>query len=171
MNSTPVKNTLNDDELCSALTELLSNVFPDLIIKGGAEEPFYEAPKGDSKAILYYRSNYPRSLLHEICHYCLSGEKRRQLDDFGYWYFPCGRSADEQLQFEQVEARPQGLEKLMCEIIGITFIPSLDDFSGRPSSTDFLKRLDDVYHEMKQTPSPTAKRVLDALANIGKEKI
>ncbi|RKS87523.1 hypothetical protein DES39_0758 [Orbus hercynius] len=161
-----MNNTLNDDELCSALIQLFSTVFPDLEIKGGADEPFYEASKNDTKAILYFRSNYPRSLLHELCHYCLAGDRRRQLDDFGYWYFPCGRTADQQLQFEQVEARPQGLEKLMCETIGITFIPSLDDFSGRPSSTDFLRRLDEAYQEMKLTPPPTPKKALDALINI-----
>ncbi|WP_392564924.1 elongation factor P hydroxylase [Orbus wheelerorum] len=166
MNLITMKNTLNDDELCRSLIQRLSNVFPDLIIKGGAEEPFYEAPKGDAKAILYFRSNYPRSLLHELCHYCLSGEKRRQLDDFGYWYYPCGRTADEQLLFEQVEARPQGLEKLMCEIVGITFIPSLDDFSGRPASEDFLSRLNQTYEEMRLTPPPTVKKALTALATI-----
>jgi len=166
MNLISMKNTLNDDELCKTLIRKFSYVFPDLIIKGGVEEPFYEAPKGNSKAILYFRSNYPRSLLHELCHYCLSGETRRQLDDFGYWYFPCGRTADEQLLFEKVEARPQGLEKLMCEIVGITFIPSLDDFSGRPASEDFLKHLDEAYHEMLLAPPPTAKRALSALTEI-----
>lgn len=164
-------NILSDDELCDALIKLFSKVFPDLIIQGGAEEPFYKAPTADAKAILYFRSNYPRSLLHEMSHYCLSGERRRQLDDFGYWYFPCGRTEEQQRLFEQVEARPQGLEKLMYEIIGIKFMPSIDDFSGRPSSNDFLTRLDEAYQQMKLSPPPTAKKVLDALAELGKVKL
>ncbi len=161
-----MKKIFNDDELCNALIDLLANVLPDLVIQGGADEPFYQAPSGGAKAILYFRSNYPRSLLHELSHYCLSGEKRRQIDDFGYWYIPCGRTENEQLLFEQVEARPQGLEKAMCEAIGISFIPSLDDFSGRPSSADFLERLEISYQEMKSTPPPTAKLILDALTHI-----
>lgn len=163
-----MNNILNDDELCNALIQLFSTVFPDLIIQGGADEPFYEAAKGDSKAILYFRSNYPRSLLHELSHYCLASDRRRLLDDFGYWYFPCGRTAEEQSLFEQVEARPQGLEKRMYEMIGIKFIPSLDDFSGRPSSNDFLTRLDEAYQEMKLSPPPTAKKALTALSELGK---
>lgn len=161
-----MKNILNDDELCALLIAQLAIILPDLIIKGGAEEPFYEAAKGNTKAILYFRSNYPRSLLHELAHYCLAGEKRRQIDDFGYWYIPCGRTADEQLQFEKVESRPQGLEKAMCEAVGLNFIPSLDDFSGRPSSDEFLKKLDEAYQEMLSSPPPTAKKVLNQLVSI-----
>lgn len=39
-------NDYNDDDaLCFMLINLVSEVFPDLTIKGGAEEPFYKAPK------------------------------------------------------------------------------------------------------------------------------
>lgn len=155
--------TFNDDELCERLITLFSDVFPDLIIKGGADEPFYEAAKDGNKAILYFRSNYPRSLLHELSHYCLAGDERRKIDDFGYWYYPCGRTAEQQSLFEGVESRPQGLEKAMCKIIGLSFIPSLDDFSGRPSSDLFLKHLDEHYQEMLSSPPPTAKKALEAL--------
>lgn len=157
-------NVLNDDELCCVLIETLAEALPDLVIQGGADEPFYEAAKDDQKAILYFRDNYPRSLLHELSHYCLAGDRRRKLDDFGYWYFPCGRTTEEQVLFEQVEARPQGLEKAMCEAIGIKFLPSLDDFSGRPPAKEFLDKLETVYQEMLQSPPPTAKKVLMVLA-------
>ncbi|MBS7824449.1 elongation factor P hydroxylase [Wohlfahrtiimonas chitiniclastica] len=144
----------------------LSNVLPDLIIKGGAEEPFYEAAKDGKKATLYFRDNYPRSLLHELSHFCLSGDKRRKLDDFGYWYFPCGRTEEEQLLFEKVEARPQGLEKAMCAALGIKFSPSLDDFSGKPASESFLQQLEMAYQEMLISAPPTASKVLVALSAL-----
>lgn len=159
-------NTLTDDELCDLLIMTLSNVLPDLVIQGGAEEPFYEAAKDGKKAILYFRDNYPRSLLHELSHFCLSGDRRRQLDDFGYWYFPCGRTTEEQILFEKVEARPQGLEKAMCEALGIKFSPSLDDFSGKPASENFLQQLDKAYQEMLVSAPPTAKKVLEALSKL-----
>lgn len=159
-------NTLNDDELCAVLIQVLSTALPDLEIQGGADEPFYEAAKDGKKAVLYFRDNYPRSLLHELSHYCLAGDRRRKLDDFGYWYFPCGRTEEEQLLFEKVEARPQGLEKAMCEAIGIKFSPSLDDFSGRPASESFLKQLDKTYQEMLISAPPTARKVLAALVTL-----
>lgn len=160
MDQNTMENRMNDDELCHALINVLSSVLPDLIIQGGADEPFYEAPKDGKKAILYFRDNYPRSLLHELSHFCLAGDRRRQLDDFGYWYFPCGRNAEEQLEFEKVEARPQGLEKAMCEAIGIKFSPSLDDFSGRAPSDTFIVELDRAHQEMLEHPPLTAGKVL-----------
>ena len=157
---------IDDDKRCGILISLLAKSLPNLIIKGGADEPFYQAPKGDTKAIIYFRSNYPRSLLHELSHYCLAGERRRKLDDFGYWYSPCGRTADEQSLFEKVEARPPGLEKAMCEAIGSDFSPILDDFSGRSASKAFLNKLEESYNEMRITPPPTAKKVLVALSSF-----
>lgn len=152
-----------DDEYCQNLINAFSAIFPNLTIKGEAEEPFYEAPRANANAVLYFRSNYPRSLLHEISHYCLAGDRRRSLDDFGYWYTPCGRTAEEQQRFELVEARPQGLEKAMCEIVGIKFSPSIDDFSGRPPSESFLQHLELSYQEMHLNPPPTASKALSGL--------
>lgn len=151
---------MGDDDYCQFLIAAFAEIFPQLSIKGGADEPFYAAPKSDAQAVLYFRSNYPRSLLHEISHYCLAGDRRRQLDDFGFWYAPCGRSEEEQAKFEIVEARPQGLEKAMCEIIGLPFSPSLDDFSGRPASETFLALLNEAYREMTTQPPVTARRAL-----------
>ncbi len=160
----------DDDTLCATLIDLFVEPFPQLTIVGGADEPFYKAPTESSGGILYFRSNYPRSLLHELAHYCLAGERRRQLDDFGYWYIPTGRTAEEQRRFEAVEARPQGLERAMCTIIGLKFTPSLDDFSGRPPSESFLAELDATYQEMMTTPPPTAKQALDALTQWVKQQ-
>ena len=156
-------NSFTDDQYCALLIRLLVPVLPDLVIQGGADEPFYKAATDKNKATLYFRDNYPRSLLHELAHYCLAGDKRRTLDDFGYWYSPCGRSAEEQKKFEAVEARPQGLEKVMCEIVGLKFSPSTDDFSGRPASECFLLQLATSYDAMKLNPPHTALKVINGL--------
>ncbi|MHC5224893.1 elongation factor P hydroxylase [Ignatzschineria sp. LJL83] len=166
-----MNQVLTDDELSALLIDVLSGILPDLTIQGGAEEPFYESAKEGQKAILYFRDNYPRSLLHELSHFCLAGDRRRKLDDFGYWYFPCGRTAEEQLLFEEVEARPQGLEKVMCEVIGIKFSPSLDDFSGNPPSNSFITNLEKAYQEMSHTPPPTAQKVLEGFRSHFGSKI
>jgi len=161
-----MRMNFSDDEYCRFLIDVFSNIFPALKIIGGAGEPFYEAPSDGPEAKLYFRSNYPRSLLHEMSHYCLAGNRRRKMDDFGYWYSPCGRSSEEQYQFELVEARPQGLEKAMCEIVGLDFLPSLDDFSGSDPSSEFLKKLDEAYIEMKTNPPPTPKKALAGLRSF-----
>ncbi len=161
-----MKQNLNDDELCTLIIEVLSKALPELEVRGGADEPFYEAAKNGQKAVLYFRDNYVRSCLHELAHYCLAGDKRRKLDDFGFWYVPCGRNEEEQIQFEKVESRPQGLEKAMCEAVGIKFSPSLDDFSGRPASPEFLQNLENAYQEMLHNPPPTANKVLIALKGL-----
>lgn len=161
-----MNQVLSDDEYCAQLIATLASVFPSLTLQGGADEPFYEAANNEQNAILYFRDNYPRSLLHELSHYCLAGDRRRKLDDFGFWYSPCGRSAEEQLQFEAVEARPQGLEKVMCELVGLKFSPSIDDFSGRPPSELFLQQLEEAYQEMRNNPSKTAKKVINGLMDL-----
>ncbi|MBF0659521.1 elongation factor P hydroxylase [Psychrobacter sp. NG25] len=154
---------MNDDHLCNKLKILFEHLFRTLTIIGGVDEPYYEAPKANTNAKIFFKENYPRSLLHEIAHYCLAGQKRRKLDDYGYWYTECGRTSEEQELFQLVEARPQGLEKAMCEAIGIHFSPSFDDFSGRPISEVFLKNLEVNYQEMITNPPPTARIALEAL--------
>jgi len=158
-----MSSCVNDDVWCQHLIGAFSDIFPNLSIQGGAQEPFYTAQKLDVDATIHFRENYPRSLLHELSHYCLAGERRRALDDFGFWYSPCGRSEEEQRRFESVEARPQALEKVFCEIVGLKFSPSLDDFSGRPSSKAFHEKLNTAYLEMTTNPPPTAKLALDGL--------
>ena len=94
------------------------------LLEGGAEEPFYLP---GAPARIYFRSDYPRSALHEIAHWCVAGARRRQMADYGYWYSPDGRNAAGQSAFFAVEARPQALEALFCDACGIDFAPSVDN--------------------------------------------
>ena len=152
------------------MVKVCQAVLPSLVIRGGVSEPFYQAPKHDQPAILFFRENFVRSLFHELAHYCLAGSRRRMLDDFGYWYKPCGRSSEEQILFELAEARPQGLEKVFCELWNIRFTPSFDDFSGRPASKKFLEKLEEEYIEMNINPPPTAKYFLEGMHHFIKSE-
>lgn len=151
------------DPTLATILHAFQCTFPELDIQGGAAEPFYQAPKADRTATLFFREDYVRSLLHEMAHYCLAGDHRRELDDFGFWYHPCGRSAAQQKQFEAAEARPQALERIFCETLGVPFQPSLDDFSGRPISPVFLEKLENAYIEFHRQMPPTATRALEGL--------
>ncbi|PKM05055.1 MAG: elongation factor P hydroxylase [Gammaproteobacteria bacterium HGW-Gammaproteobacteria-6] len=98
---------------------------------GGAAEPEYlpASPSYPRHRILFTRDYY-RSALHEIAHWCVAGEARRQLPDFGYWYAPDGRTAVQQAAFEQVEVKPQALEWLFCVAAGHPFRVSTDNLRG-----------------------------------------
>ena len=95
---------------------------------GGAAEPYYEP---GSLNRIYFRADYVRSALHEVAHWCVAGRRRRQLPDYGYWYSPDGRDANQQQAFFAVEARPQAVERCFCEAIGIAFSPSVDNVGGQ----------------------------------------
>lgn len=94
------------------LVALFNQEFADCYtcLQPGAEEPFYQAPAEGKPAIIYSTYDYFASALHECAHWCIAGEKRRQLDDYGYWYAADGRTAQQQQEFFQVEQKPQALE-------------------------------------------------------------
>tara|TARA_B100000768_G_scaffold175160_1_gene186249 strand:- start:342 stop:917 length:576 start_codon:yes stop_codon:yes gene_type:complete len=109
-------------------------------LEGGYDEPLYR-PKSAQQAhhCICFRADYVSSALHEVAHWCLAGRRRRRLMDYGYWYEPDGRSAEQQLQFEQVEIQPQALEWLFSTACGHPFRLSRDNLSTLPSTDSFPK--------------------------------
>ena len=105
---------------------------------GAAAEPYYEP---GSLNRIYFRADYVRSALHEVAHWCVAGARRRQLPDYGYWYSPDGRDAEQQQAFFAVEARPQAIERYFCEAAGIPFSPSVDNV-GAHIETQQLRRFE-----------------------------
>ncbi len=78
---------------------------------------------------IIFRADYPSSALHEIAHWCIAGPQRRQLLDYGYWYQPEGREVSAQQLFEQVEVKPQALEWIFSQAVGLRFQVSVDNLS------------------------------------------
>lgn len=101
------------------------------VLEGGGDEPIY-LPAKDAQAhsrIIFTRDYYA-SALHEISHWCIAGEVRRQQIDYGYWYEPDGRNLEQQRAFEKVEIEPQALEWLFSVAAGVKFRVSADNLSG-----------------------------------------
>lgn len=100
------------------------------LIKGD-DEPIY-LPADDK--IPYHRIIFARgfyaSALHEISHWCIAGETRRQQIDFGYWYYPDGRNEQTQSAFENVEVKPQALEWMFCVASDFPFNVSCDNLAA-----------------------------------------
>lgn len=137
-------------------------------LRGGAEEPFYAPSTGDEPATVWFRADFVRSALHEVAHWCLAGAARRQLADYGYWYTPDDRNAQQQSAFFSVEARPQAIERSFCEPLGLPFRPSVDNLALAidPSVLQaFENRLDLAYKTYRRTGlPPRAALFRDALA-------
>lgn len=106
---------------------------------GGFEEPEYIPPNfapsriepSEIKSIaqVCYKLDYVQSALHEAAHWCVAGAKRRELLDYGYWYAPDGRDANQQKAFFLVESRSQSLEWLFSSAAGVPFQPSVDNLN------------------------------------------
>lgn len=103
----------------------------------GENEPIYLPANASDIGItakpfaqVVFAHGYFASAMHEISHWCLAGEERRQKIDFGYWYCPDGRTAQQQTAFQQVEIKPQAIEWAMCLAAGFPFNVSCDNLSG-----------------------------------------
>lgn len=127
--------------VCRVFNDLFRGRFNTELV-GGGEEPFYQAAtagRGPHRVI--FRHDYVASALHESAHWCIAGEARRGLDDYGYWYSPDGRDARAQRAFEAVEARPQALEWLFSAAAGVAFRVSVDNLDGAPECDGFPFKL------------------------------
>ncbi len=139
---------------------------------GGAAEPYYQP---GSPHRIYFRADYVRSALHEIAHWCVAGRRRRHLPDYGYWYSPDGRHADQQQAFFAVEARPQAIERCFCEVIGIAFSPSVDNVDAHIEPEQlrhFEARIQDWCDQFEHTLlPPRAARFVTALQSMTRQSL
>ncbi|MFV1872892.1 MAG: elongation factor P hydroxylase [Oleiphilus sp.] len=115
----------------AVLERLFNCLFSDsekTLLCSGAEEPIYlpaQPPEIFNKIIS--TKDYFSSALHEISHWCVAGKLRRKQVDYGYWYEPDGRTAEQQRLFEQVEVKPQALEWIFSQAAGVPFRLSVDN--------------------------------------------
>lgn len=111
-------------------------------LKGGFPEPYYR-PAEQGVAPFHqveFTRDYPASALHEVAHWCVAGHARRQLPDYGYWYAPDGRSAEQQSLFERVEIKPQALEWIFSRASGLPFRVSADNLDAGLGPSEAFKR-------------------------------
>ncbi len=80
------------------------------------------------------------SALHECAHWLIAGEARRTLADYGYWYVPDGRNAEQQAQFQQAEVKPQAMEMILSTAAGFKFQYSIDNLNGVETDPEPFKR-------------------------------
>ena len=126
-------------ELISIFEETFYRAYQTKLVLGEDEPIYLPACQEYPFHRIVFAHGYFTSALHEIAHWCLAGDARRQLEDYGYWYLPDGRNEEQQQAFEQVEVKPQAIEWAFCVASGHKFNVSADNLNGFPVDTAAFK--------------------------------
>jgi elongation factor P hydroxylase len=105
------------------------------LVKGQSEPIYLPANDQVNYHRIIFAHGFFASALHEIAHWCVAGQARRLLEDYGYWYCPDGRNMQQQTEFEQVEIKPQALEWAFSVACGKSFKVSTDNLNGAAVDT------------------------------------
>ncbi|WP_299198141.1 elongation factor P hydroxylase [uncultured Amphritea sp.] len=141
-------NERTPESLISLFNGLFSETLNTVLVRGDDEPIYLPADDEYPQHRIIFAHGFFASALHEISHWCVAGEGRRQLVDFGYWYKPDGRTAEEQAEFEQVEVKPQALEWLLSEAAGHKFHFSADNLGSDIGASEEFKI--NVYKQLKR---------------------
>jgi elongation factor P hydroxylase len=135
---------VSNEYCCETVVTLFNSTFLKSYrtrLLGGGDEPEYiQASDSSGEHNIVFTRDYFASALHEVSHWCIAGEQRRQLSDYGYWYAPDGRTEDQQQKFEAVEAKPQAIEWLFSQACGSRFRLSADNLVGESMVSDCFKQ-------------------------------
>ena len=143
------------EELIELFNRLFKESYNTILVRGDDEPIYLPADEENPHNRVIFAHGFYASALHEIAHWCVAGAKRRQLVDFGYWYKPDGRTADEQAEFEKVEVRPQAFEWLMSQAAGHKFHISADNLAADIGASDSFKgNVLNTVHELLDTGLP-----------------
>jgi elongation factor P hydroxylase len=127
-------NDVSMNEMAAArIAAVFNRQFADsyrTVMVGGSVEPLYLPVRGSEPALVAYTRDYPASALHEAAHWCLAGPSRRQRRDYGYWYVPGPRNAEQRRAFFAAELDVQALEAEFARVAGVKFVVSADDFDA-----------------------------------------
>ncbi|MCG7602037.1 elongation factor P hydroxylase [Halomonas sp. McH1-25] len=115
------------DDVIALFDGLFADTFSTRLVLGGDEPLYVPADEACPCHRVVFARGYFSSALHEISHWCIAGARRRKLEDYGYWYLPDGRNAEQQAAFETAEVAPQALEMLFSRACGRVFHVSVDN--------------------------------------------
>ncbi|MDF2690681.1 MAG: elongation factor hydroxylase [Gammaproteobacteria bacterium] len=129
----------NYQDLVQVFNALFQEAEQTVLVKGEAEPLYLPSSPESPYAQVIFAHGFYQSALHEIAHWCLAGKQRRELIDYGYWYQPDGRSAEQQKIFESVEIKPQAMEWIFSIAAGSRFYVSADNLSGEMTQPEHFK--------------------------------
>lgn len=155
-------------DLITLFGECFADSFNTRLVKGDDEPVYLPADGSRDYHAIFFAHGFYSSALHEISHWLIAGEERRKLEDFGYWYVPDGRTAEQQNLFEQVEVKPQAIEWILSTAAGYRFYMSADNLNGEASdASDFKQAVYQQVTEYSQKGLPErAETLRKALCNF-----
>lgn len=153
------------EDLIAIFNELFLDRLNTELVAGDDEPVYLPADDQYPHNRIIFAHGFFASALHEIAHWCVAGVERRQQEDFGYWYKPDGRTAEEQQLFESVERRPQAYEWILSVSAGKGFHFSADNLSAGIGASPQFKQsvLQQVYDTLEQGMNPRLQLLSDQL--------
>lgn len=133
-------------DLITLFNQCFSVDYNTRLVKGEDEPIYLPADEHRSYHALFFAHGFFSSALHECSHWLIAGDHRRTLVDFGYWYVPDGRSAEQQALFQQVEVKPQAMEWILSVAAAHKFRVSIDNLNGDEADTHAFKEA--VYNQV-----------------------
>ncbi|MEZ8028437.1 elongation factor P hydroxylase [Enterovibrio norvegicus] len=121
------------NDLIHVFNQTFIDSFNTELLLGGDEPIYYPADAEHPKHRIIFARGFYASAMHEVAHWCIAGDERRLLEDYGYWYHPDGRDEATQAEFEKVEVKPQAVEWILSASCGFRFQVSCDNLSGAES--------------------------------------
>lgn len=161
-----------DDSHVEHLIALFNDLFQDsentVLVRGDSEPVYLPPDETSSHARIVFAHGFFASALHEIAHWCVAGVERRKQVDFGYWYAPDGRSAEQQEIFESLEIKPQAIEWILACAAGFRFRVSCDNLLSGPFNAELFKRNihQEVMRRVRMGLPDRTQRLVDALAEF-----
>jgi len=122
-------------DLIVLFNQCFASKYNTQLVKGGDEPLYAPANEACPYHAIYFAHGFYSSALHECAHWFIAGPLRRQQLDFGYWYAPDGRTADQQALFLQLEVKPQAIEWILSTAAGFRFQVSIDNLHGEECDT------------------------------------
>ncbi|WP_051275244.1 elongation factor P hydroxylase [Aestuariibacter salexigens] len=154
------------DELIALFEQAFFADHNTRLVKGDDEPLYLPATKPCEPHQIIFAHGFFSSALHEIAHWCLAGEQRRQQVDYGYWYCPDGRNEQQQQAFEQVEVKPQAIEWAFSVASAHPFRVSTDNLDGvTPDRKAFAMRVfEQVTSYLQEGFPPRAQQFINCLS-------
>lgn len=161
-----IKMTHQYTDLIALFNACFTAEYQTKLVKGGDEPIYLPADAMRPYHEIHFAHGFFRSALHECAHWLIAGDARRKLVDFGYWYAPDGRTAEQQILFQSVEVKPQAMEWILSVAAGHPFCVSIDNLNGEEADTLAFK---DAVHQqvctyIDQGLSERAERFRQALS-------
>lgn len=140
-------------DLIEIFNQCFTAKYNTILVKGDDEPIYLPATATQSQHQIIFAHGFFSSALHECAHWLIAGPERRMQVDYGYWYEPDGRTAEQQRLFQQVEVKPQALEWILSEATGYRFQFSIDNLNGDVLDTEIatfkeaVSRQVIIYHQ------------------------